>query len=211
MPTTFVAHTRTERAVIVATAKLPDDIDLREFNDLNLALTKLCAIASNPKSPRGRLLPPVGETAKSEDFVLKRVQYGSDFEVVLSIVGHGVAGAALLAATFVSFSKGLVYLADAGVKREERLALRDARLAARAKRKFVESRIAADDKGRAKARGVSAQKRFALLQRQREFILPSQYKEQLNALLPPELRVDGTYIALSQLAEYGVRIHVEKD
>jgi hypothetical protein len=112
--------TQARPQIALAEAKLPNDLSLNEFVSLSSALSDLVGEAHQVIADRGTgFAAPVDYPAEPDELI--RVQYGSDFLIVVGIAA-GVAGVLLSAA------KALDYLAAAGLKNEERLARRQERL-----------------------------------------------------------------------------------
>lgn len=98
----------TRSGVAIASGKLPDDLDLYEFNHLTRALGVV-------------LRPRRVEEAGPGALTVMKVQYGSDFMFILSV-------ASSLVGLTLSVAKALDVLAAAGLKNEDRLAKRSDRL-----------------------------------------------------------------------------------
>ena len=144
VPTDTDTSLLTQHSLVIARAELPDDLLLVEFNSLTNSLGVLSEIARNGSSESvqfangsmRRFNPPLPE--------VKKVQYGSEFLVVLGVDGAVAAVGSGIAGAFVGFAKCLDILAAAGIKNEDRLAKRDGRLARRAERKRAIDTLGAD-------------------------------------------------------------------
>ncbi|WP_285117324.1 hypothetical protein [Leifsonia sp. fls2-241-R2A-40a] len=182
----------TETAASVATfsAKLPDDLLLTEFADLTESVQVLAASANK------------GLESESPTFV-QRVQYGSEFLIIVGIVTAVVA-------PFLTFSKGLDFLASAGLKNEERLGKRQERLARKREIKVAEARLIAE---RRKARDAKVDPTGApAVRRQYDRIMPEQQRDELAVVIGREAAQNPRVLtALATLAEYGIDIRVRRE
>jgi hypothetical protein len=187
-----MAYLQTELGIdmrtVVARGKLPDDLTIAEYSDLVTALFRLSTRAE--RNARG------GASGKNQvrpQTVLVRSQYGSDFLVILGIVGMVSAGAGGVAGAFLGFSKALKVLAEAGLANEQRLSLKDERL----------------ERREARLRAAAPVPRPEL---NVTFTHPRILSEQLRRQVDNELggsQDEETYISLTQLAEYGITLDIE--
>lgn len=164
---------------VVASGKLPDDLTLEEFSDLVGAVTTTVSASQH-------LLRTNQPAARNVDSLLHRVQYGSDFLVVVSL--------ATVAGTVLTIAKGIDTLAAAGLKNEERLGKKAERLNRRAERqrKTLENLTVENIGTRGEANDVATLASIGI---------------------HLESRRDARKLrqALELLAEYGVKLKVEQD
>lgn len=182
--------------------KLPNDLAYQEFGDLVQALNVLTNSA--------------GSSQQVNRATVVKVQYGSDFETILSV-------AVIALPSFLAFAKFLDTLAAAGLKNEDRLGKRAERLARgkeiegikrelgpepQVERWTIEHRLESLDPGgppRQSRRPPRRAKQSAL-----DKLLPADARRALEqdgfaaGEQPPEV-----VAALVLLAEYGVRIRVQ--
>lgn len=116
--------------VFVAHAKLPDDLQVVEYAQIVLDITRLIHVGQE-------LRFGWHNEERSSAAQVNRVQYGSDFMMVLAIAGG-------LATVTYTLAKALDMLAAAGLKNEERLGKRAERLAKSTEPSAVELAQAAD-------------------------------------------------------------------
>lgn len=203
---------------VVFSAKLPDDIDADEFGALIRAISILDdqIVGNVLNSPEAEILNR--ELRGVEPSVVKRVQYGSDFETILSLMGPPGVIAAVIVGSWIGVAKGLDFLANAGLKNEERLDKRDHRRARRGERALAEQTLGSSvtymtfgdlvvRRGNQPARATEQ-----FMQKQAlgamEQIVPNETAVDLINTLPDELQNREVIVALTQLAEYGVKIHI---
>lgn len=125
--------TMTEALVLRAHAKLPDDLALEEYSDLVSAIDAVCTLVTRVDEHAA------GSSRHSHDRPeLIRAQYGSDF---LVITGIAVAAAGVAAGVLVKLSQVVDNLASAGLKNEDRLAKKAARLERRDEIRYSRSSI----------------------------------------------------------------------
>lgn len=206
----------TESSVIVARSKLPDDLLYGEYVDLVEALQTLANEARNQSSVvKKRVDGRVIEERISAPTVL-RVQYGSDFVVVLAFVASAAVSVTVIAGAFIAISKGLKILAEAGVANEQRLALKDERVKRRTELKRAEAVLTRGKVPLVSKRGIrtartnqaQSQKSIDIKNKMRAVILAPRLRNAIDNLLGGP-QSDEFYFGLVTLAEYGVRITVE--
>jgi hypothetical protein len=208
-------------AAVVFRAKLPDDVGADEFAALLQAISVLDdeVVSSVRASPEAEFFTP--ELRTVEPSVIRRVQYGSDFEVVLGLVAQGVVPIGVLVGSWVGIAKSISYIADARLKSEERKGKRDERLARRRERaaaervatrryvwplgfvEFEDADVEILPSGELRSETEARQVREAL-----DVILPADTRTGAEAALPADLRTQTVVVAASQLAEYVVTVEV---
>ena len=207
---TFASLTspRTQSNVVTFQAKLPDDLTFAEYADLIENARVLVEVSRSG-------LPHEGESRLSylslaPDPTILRSQYGSDFLVVLSVVGSVAGTGGLVAATLFVLSKGLKVLADAGYRNEERLALKDERISRRRRQRDYAEELKLVTDEITQSAGTDMESPFREL-----------HEEMLDQLVDPLVRAeladvlqsevpDALLVALATLAQYGVEITVEE-
>ena len=214
---------------IIAHGKLPDDLELNEYVDLIEAFQTV-SIITVFAGAGGRQPPGLSKIRLR----LIRSQYGSDFLVVLGVVGASAGVLASFAAAFHSATKGLRVLAEAGEIDERRRASRDARLARRRTRteaigdahhlRFMLSHSFPDSTGwfafrrsRRWDRRNKDQRRNERLKDKKKLelsesaIMSKSLWSDVAAVLPAANQRTDLIEALLLLAEYGVSITIEDD
>lgn len=196
----------TAAGTVTFSAKLPDDLSAAEFAALIDAIAVIDqAVVLQALSDLDNIRPVYQTWSTSERSVVRKVQYGSEFEVILGIVANfaGVAGA--VAGLFVAAGKTLQLLADAGLKNEERLAKRSERLGHHEARRDAEDVV--KDAGRGPIDALTDDARLELLSQARETLVPGAVSE---VLYTAELSQNYGQVreAFVQLAEYGVTLRV---
>jgi hypothetical protein len=211
---------------IRADAKLPDDLVLEEFADIVGALQTMVGAALE-WATAPNMENAGGHVAKPEPPQLIRVQYGSDFLVILGLVATSAASLAVIFKCFNSLVTGISTVADIRLKSaqrhqvdadtrrieaetrrldEEGLKLKDERLRALQERKRAVATVATQSGPRsdADASTVRANRRMAL-----DEILPLEARREL-ALAVDQPLTATQYAAVATLTDYNVTIHVEE-
>ncbi|MCR2816486.1 hypothetical protein [Microbacterium jiangjiandongii] len=116
--------------VFVAHAKLPDDLQVEEYAQIVLDITRIIHVGQE-------LRYGWRSEERSSSARVNSVQYGSDFMMVLAIAGG-------LSTVTYTLAKALDMLAAAGLKNEERLGKRADRLTKSAQPSSIEQAQAAD-------------------------------------------------------------------
>lgn len=125
-------------ATVTFTAKLPDDIGADEFAALVNAISVLDdeVVTSVLASPEPEFFDTDLRTVAPS--VVQKVQYGSDFMVVLNVVAQGAVPVGVVVGTWLGIAKSINYIADARLKNEDRKGKREDRLARRRERAAAE-------------------------------------------------------------------------
>lgn len=123
----FTAASATRTHELVASAKLPDDLQFQEMTEILDAILVLIAYAEDQ---------PLGAPAQDWDVeaTALKLQYGSDF---LAIIAVGASVAAVIA----SLAKSVDLLSSAALKNEQRRKTKEERIALRMKRAEDEAAI----------------------------------------------------------------------
>lgn len=208
-------------ATITFSAKLPDDIGADEFAALVGAVSALddAVVTSVRNSPEAEFFNSDLRTVAPS--VVQKVQYGSDFMVVLGVVAQGAVPVGVVAGVWLTIAKSIDIIASARLKNEERKGKRDERLARRRERAAAEQVVKAryvwrlgsleflsvfeelpdgsDDDAEFPAKRV---------QEALDTLIPPETRAEAEAGLPADLRTQPVVVAVSQLAEYVVTVEV---
>lgn len=214
---------RTQSTTIIARGKLPDDLTLNEYVDIAAAMDHLVYEALyNEPSPdvQYTLAATEGEQKVgrgSAEVTLVKAQYGSDLLLIISVATITQASLSVIAGTVLAFAKGLKMLADAGLVNERRLALKDKRIQRKEARKRA-GRVLVGRETESEKLVATTYKEKGLDDRfgrvdpkaeARNTILAAQLRQELTPIVGK--RPMTFYLALSELAEYGVEIDVSTD
>lgn len=210
---------------VIAQAKLPDDLAFSEYDAVvrslravseDARLRGLQRVAFKPLgAPKGN--PPTFQRVLPPEPEVVRVQYGSDFVLVLSILGSAPA----LAAAFLTAAKGLKIVQESRKINEERLGLREDRLLKkeqRLERNAERAKAVAAYKSASQPRTELIESEIRERQRIERQALDTvmdrseraQFDQEVGAQRFATDTVD-LYAAADTLAEYKVRVRVEND
>lgn len=209
-----VVDSITRAALVTLSAKLPDDLDVGEFADIIAAVESISSMAGRAADPRRR-------TARTRQQLeglaipaieVRRVQYGSDFALVLLIIGSGVAAVRLVAGSFEGVGRALKVIAEAGVANETRLEKRDARLlrrqqrssAARVAKTFEEHDRLAREGRMVFVNGQRVEASEAL-----DAVMPALLRQSIEPTIGRDQPVE-VLNAIAVLNQYGIDVRVEE-
>jgi hypothetical protein len=184
--------------LVIFRAKLPDDLTLAEYSEIVGSIDLLVSLDTEIK-PRIRSEEDLLRSPTSDSrFEVVRVQYGSDFMLVLAFapyVGSAVAGAGL---TFLSVAKGIKIIQEARDVNETRMGKKEERL--RRAQERLRDEVRTPNRA-AKGEVYVSPELIVRLNRERS----NQNPKKLSApYTPHELR------ALALLADYGFSVEVDQ-
>jgi hypothetical protein len=205
----------TESGTVTFSAKLPDDITADEFAGLLESIAEIDRWAVL-EAFRDLQVPAFYEQWRhGERSLIRRVTYGSDFEVVLQILGNIPGAAIATAGLFFTVGKTLQVLSDAGLKNEERLGKRWDRLERHEARRHAErvqerNVVYIDVLTDTGPRPALSAREEAELKEAREILEPSEARVVIETSMADENYWRSIAKPLVWLAEYGVTIRVRE-
>jgi hypothetical protein len=215
VPTRTATDLVTGSTLVMARAKLPDDLTYDEFVGLVRALqtigTAVRSRSSTSNLPRLSLNESGSTFARSyaPPFPLLKVQYGSDFLVILELVGSVAVPAGAVAGVFLAFAKAVKILVEAADRNEDRMLKKEAREQRKTERRLAMKVIEQqDEQANVEERSIAPSHpewefRIAAL----EQIVPAAERYRIEATLGYQPLAE-VLNALAELADYRISVEV---